>query len=241
LRIIHPAAIGGSLVYDSVRKEVLLVGGQTPIAEGGQVFRDTWVFDGNDWIERTPVTPLGAVPLAAAYDPSIQQTVVFGNDNHIWTWDGITWMQREAYTGSGPSHAVYDPDVPGVFGVNEDDRNYIRLAPKPSLVFTGPVNISKDPVAGAYHLSFQLTNQGNVPLTGIFVPTGVISTGASRVNGIVNITNDTPFPGQAASVDVTFPASAGPGFRAFTVQGSFGNRASNFAPRFSNTVLVNLP
>ena len=234
-----PGRFNGFLVYDSVRKEAVLVGGQTPAAQGGQIFQDTWVFDGNDWTQRTPATPLGAVALAAAYDPTIQQTVVFGGDHHIWTWDGFTWMQRESYPGSGPSHAVYNPDIPGVFGVNEDDSNYIRLAPKPSLVFTGPVTISKN--AGTYNLSFQLTNQGNVPISGIFGVTGVITVGGSSVSGTVSVSNQAPFPGQAASVNVTVPTSVGPGPRAFTVQGSFANFANNFVPRFSTTVLVNLP
>jgi hypothetical protein len=111
-----------AMAYDRARREVVLFGGvdqhslrttSTPWAtvrvypavlhqQGTEVYyRDTWIWDGRDWTQRTPAqTPSERSSHAMAYDAARKQVVLFGGmsrDGHAlndtWVWDGGNWKK----------------------------------------------------------------------------------------------------------------------------------------------------
>ena len=107
-----PAAVGPRedvlLVWDARRRVLVLHGGR----RAGQVWRDTWEWDGKTWTERTTAT--GPPPLehaAAAFDADRGRVVVFGGSQRgrpapfdtTWEWDGTAWHDRSA---DGPRPAA---------------------------------------------------------------------------------------------------------------------------------------
>jgi cysteine-rich repeat protein len=105
----------GILVYDNVRRETVLFGGDGP---DGPI-SDTWVWDGTTWSERSPVTsPSARVGHAAAFDAERGRVVLCGGQTDArvladsWEWDGTTWRALAVATGPGPrvKHGLaYDP------------------------------------------------------------------------------------------------------------------------------------
>jgi hypothetical protein len=107
-----------AMVYDASRGVTVLFGG---IDCGfGCRLQDTWEWDGETWVERTPDGPVPPARRshAMAYDAARGVTVLFGGDDgdedlqDTWEWDGETWEER---TPDGPvpsarsEHAmVYD-------------------------------------------------------------------------------------------------------------------------------------
>jgi hypothetical protein len=111
------------MVYDSVKKKLLLFGGkgdtsQTPISSGGTVgsstnyYNDTYYFDGVNWAVQTPSNaPLPRYQSGMTYDSSRSVAVVFGGtrrdgnpSNDTWEWSSanLTWTQIS--TTSQPSN-----------------------------------------------------------------------------------------------------------------------------------------
>lgn len=87
------------MVYDSVRGEIVMFGGAS-ITAGSQL-NDTWVWNGTDWIQRSPVhSPPIRANAAAAFDAVSKQVVLFGGTNvtgslnDTWVWDGSDWTQK---------------------------------------------------------------------------------------------------------------------------------------------------
>jgi len=116
----HPGPrIGSAAAYDSTHHEVVLFGGEdqrshqtvsTPWAvvitnplSGPKdyslvCYRDTWIWNGQDWIQETsPHGPPGRSGHAMAYDAARKQIVLFGGHdqngelNDTWVWDGSDW------------------------------------------------------------------------------------------------------------------------------------------------------
>ena len=91
-----PAGDLGSMVYDEVRKKVLLLNGY-----GG----GTWEWDGDFWVQVADTGPhfvAGNVAYASvglAYDRG-RQRVVAAQSGETWEWDGGAWTQV-ADTGAG--------------------------------------------------------------------------------------------------------------------------------------------
>lgn len=91
-----------AMVFDTARKRIVLFGG----AGGADLLGDTWEWDGNRWILRTPASaPKARAGHMLAYDPVRQRVVLFGGfDNttafldDTWEWDGLTWMQIQPPT-----------------------------------------------------------------------------------------------------------------------------------------------
>jgi len=84
------------MVFDTGRNEVVLFGGL-----GGQVFGDTWVWDGATWILRATGGPPPRLDPGMAYDASRREVVLFGGDggssgelDDTWVWDGTSWTQK---------------------------------------------------------------------------------------------------------------------------------------------------
>jgi hypothetical protein len=116
-----PARMWAAMTFDSERREVVLFGGveqhsprttgtpwiivrkypPNPPQKGTEVeFRDTWVWDGKDWMERNlPQAPSQRCMHAMAYDANRKQVVLFGgfdNEaatalNDTWVWNGNDW------------------------------------------------------------------------------------------------------------------------------------------------------
>ncbi|MBP6631023.1 MAG: hypothetical protein KA297_16435 [Kofleriaceae bacterium] len=82
--------------YDAAAGEVLVFGG----GDGGQLFGDTWRWDGTAWWRATPpVSPSAREGGAIAYDARRRRMVLFGGDSSArlgdtWEWDGATWQRR---------------------------------------------------------------------------------------------------------------------------------------------------
>ena len=76
---------------------MVIFGGAT-----GQIFGDTWVWDGNDWTQKSPAnSPPARGATAMAYDAARQQIVLFGGFGNngsdladTWIWDGNNWTQK---------------------------------------------------------------------------------------------------------------------------------------------------
>ena len=105
---IHPkhtpgARANSAIAYDSVRGRLVLFGGLSEWI--GATFhheRDTWEWDGNDWIEMKPKTlPPPRAGHMMAYDEKRGVVVMFGGEDKTgnfmlgdtWIWDGKDWRQ----------------------------------------------------------------------------------------------------------------------------------------------------
>ncbi len=85
------------MVFDAARGEVVLFGGSS----GSSFLNDTWVWDGANWVQKSPTTsPPARAWHAMAYDAARGQVVLFGGTNSsvmfsdTWVWDGNNWMQK---------------------------------------------------------------------------------------------------------------------------------------------------
>jgi uncharacterized protein (TIGR03437 family) len=105
------------MAYDAIRREVVLFGGWN--SRLSQVYGDTWVWDGSNWIQRFPArSPDPRAGHGLAYDAGRREIVLFGGwgnrglFNDTWVWDGVTWNLREPTGGRPPAHSdtalVYD-------------------------------------------------------------------------------------------------------------------------------------
>jgi hypothetical protein len=108
---------GHSLVYDAVRRRLVLVDGYLPPHDSSPA--DLWSWDGRQW---DPVPGSGAGPAkrivgAAAYDARRDRIVSFGGSHSVngtlgdtWEWDGAVWRERvDTTVGRRDHHAlVYD-------------------------------------------------------------------------------------------------------------------------------------
>ena len=98
--------IGAVAVFDPVRKNVILFGGQTGAHE---LMSDTWIWNGRAWTQQNPdVFPHWLFPLAGnlAFDGASQEAILFGNTGtspnpaqgpatFTWAWTGAHWVQKE--------------------------------------------------------------------------------------------------------------------------------------------------
>ena len=90
-----PPAGEAAMVYDSARGVSVAC-----------LAVDTWEWDGNNWLKRTPAnSPTGPRSLSfLAYDSARHVTVLFGGStgagyqNDTWEWDGTNWTERNPAT-----------------------------------------------------------------------------------------------------------------------------------------------
>ncbi len=111
-------------------QSVMVFGGEDGSGFPGSLLNDTWLWDGEDWIEQSPETSPGPrYKHAMAHDEGRNQMVLFGGitgpgseSSETWEWNPSTgnWSFK---TASGPSprrgHAMaYHPeaDYPGAIG-----------------------------------------------------------------------------------------------------------------------------
>src|SRR5438874_3914689 len=76
----------------------------------GELFGDTWEWDGTDWIQKTPATsPPPRECHAMAYDSTRERVVLFGGTDgsgflgDTWEWDGTDWIQKTPATSARSS------------------------------------------------------------------------------------------------------------------------------------------
>ena len=75
---------------DPLHHNVVLTGGT------GDTIRtdNTWTWDGTNWTSVPPAVQVEAMIGAGyAFDPALQEVVVFGGVAETWTWNGTTWAQ----------------------------------------------------------------------------------------------------------------------------------------------------
>jgi hypothetical protein len=125
-----PARLQPSLCFDTVRQEVLLIGGQyfnpTP-ADPRAAVNALWAWNGNEWTQLVGLpTPVGSASpevypgSAFGFDPQRGVATLFGPffdpENPVWEWSGAAWkralpplslrvIDSRAYAGA----AFYDP------------------------------------------------------------------------------------------------------------------------------------
>ncbi len=108
--------ISAAAAYDSLRSQFVLFGGRVekatpelcspgaaPTHLKTEFFcADTWIFNGQDWIKKSPnVSPSAREGHAMAFDAANNLIVLFGGTasgsstplNDTWLWNGITWYQ----------------------------------------------------------------------------------------------------------------------------------------------------
>ena len=104
----------GAMAYDSVRGRVVLFGGRSST---GQIFGDTWEWDGSFWTQVEDIGPSPRFASAMVYDTARRVCLLFGGrdkDNQFladtWQWDGSKWTKlSESGPSSRSNHAMaYD-------------------------------------------------------------------------------------------------------------------------------------
>jgi hypothetical protein len=101
------------IAYDPITKQILLFGGSRDRDDADDnLFGDTWLWDGVDWIQVADTGPAPRRKFALATDLQRKRVVLFGGElaggtvaRDTWEWDGTEWTHREDV---GPS-ARKDP------------------------------------------------------------------------------------------------------------------------------------
>lgn len=92
-----------AMAFDSRRGRTVLFGGTTK--------RETWEWDGHQWIEQFPA---GVIPPARnyphlAFDSARGQVVLFSGERLLtdtWVWDGVAWKDVTPASGNPPGRSM---------------------------------------------------------------------------------------------------------------------------------------
>ena len=146
---------GAKMVYDSARGQVVLFGGSSNAGNGDNSNNETWVWDGTDWTQKSPVNnPTPRHAHAMAYDAARARVVLFGGaDDITWAWDGTNWIQKSPANRPAPRgfHAMaYDAARAQVVlfggfptGGQVADDTWVFTAPQcDSVSFATPTNFA---------------------------------------------------------------------------------------------------
>jgi hypothetical protein len=109
---IGPAArVGAAMVYMTSRERSLLCGG----GDDQTVFRDTWEWDGEGWVQVEDTGPTPNALVGLAFDAVRNRVVFYSNPSAVasetWEWDGEAWTQVEDTGPQAPNgffSIVYD-------------------------------------------------------------------------------------------------------------------------------------
>jgi hypothetical protein len=112
-----PPMIGATMIFDPVRRVLLMVGGSsddaTPVLQ-------TWTWDGRTWTRLRPaVSPPARASASLAFDASTGSAVLFGKltliyntddpanapDPSTWTFNGTTWSKHPAGSQGPPARS----------------------------------------------------------------------------------------------------------------------------------------
>lgn len=87
---------GTCAAYDEARNQMVFFGGRPNNPSASTGLAETWLWDGNSFMQRSPATnPPATQFLSMTYDVKRQRTVlVLQGDigNRTWVWDGTNWM-----------------------------------------------------------------------------------------------------------------------------------------------------
>ncbi|MGH2588556.1 MAG: Kelch repeat-containing protein, partial [Dehalococcoidia bacterium] len=104
-----PPRDSASIAFDAANGSLVLFGGQVTTAAGRTLLDDTWVWNGETWMQADPAaSPSARSGAALAYDPASQTLVLFGGSGEsgvlgdTWTWDGTTWTEQSPATSPAP-------------------------------------------------------------------------------------------------------------------------------------------
>jgi uncharacterized repeat protein (TIGR01451 family) len=88
------------LAFDGARGQTVLFGGLNNYSGGGD-FSDTWIWNGTNWIQKSPVFSPPALNVSGMTYDSVRQEVVFfgglpssGGNNNTYAWNGTNWSQK---------------------------------------------------------------------------------------------------------------------------------------------------
>jgi hypothetical protein len=103
-----------SMVYDSVRKVIVLSGGVTGEGAGNYFYSgETWEYDGTVWTLRSIQGPSPRAGFAFAFDSARGVAVLHGGhdgapNGETWEYDGNNWQQQRTFGGPAArsSHAM---------------------------------------------------------------------------------------------------------------------------------------
>jgi hypothetical protein len=129
------------MAYDPDTRETVLFGGAAcgSLTQGCTNYADTWIWNGNDWMQRHPATSPPSTSFAsAAYDPTGHRVLMFGGMTvdpqgitsatvkDTWAWDGANWNHLQPTTAPGnilkSSMATFPPGGTVVlFGGQQDN------------------------------------------------------------------------------------------------------------------------
>jgi hypothetical protein len=111
------------MTYDQGRKRTLLFG-QNPL--GPSEIHDTWLWDGEGWIQVADTGPSSALAQFANYDPVRDKVVLFGGGT--WEWDGTSWAQVGSANmgppGNGYTCGAWDSKRQRMVAVAETAHNF---------------------------------------------------------------------------------------------------------------------
>jgi hypothetical protein len=97
------------MAYDGARGEVDVFGGEYPSFEWTDYLNDTLSWVWTKWAWHNPrVRPSQRSMMGIAYDPNLQQIVLFGGDggdSGTWLWDGHAWSHAHPVTAPRPRWA----------------------------------------------------------------------------------------------------------------------------------------
>lgn len=93
-----------AMAYDAQRKRIVLFGGRE--ANTSAALNETWEYDGDEWIKRSPATsPPARFAMSMAYDSTRHRIVMFGGVledatplDDTWEWDGTNWTDTAPAT-----------------------------------------------------------------------------------------------------------------------------------------------
>ena len=121
------ARCASSMVYDAHRATAVQFGGGEYC--GATTLNDLWEYNASSWQQRCDGVPsadtCASMPLARkypgmAYDPNLQQVLLFGGneypiDPNLWLWDGSHWQAVASVSDYSQDTVYYDPVLGGSF------------------------------------------------------------------------------------------------------------------------------
>jgi len=101
-----PARMSGAMAYDPATGGMLLFGGSSTPG-GANLLNDTWLLQGDSWVQLAPTTsPSARASHSMVYDEANSRIVMFGGHDaggasqETWVWDGTDWA---LLASGGPS------------------------------------------------------------------------------------------------------------------------------------------
>lgn len=121
------ARSGAAIVFDSVRRKLLMYGGAY---YSGPALRDTWEYSAttHSWSQLSVAGGPDNVRAWVVFDTTRQQSILVGTDGSIWTWNGTNWdleLNSVAPSARSGMSGGWDPVLgAGVFfgGTSGDGR-----------------------------------------------------------------------------------------------------------------------